>query len=113
MRVLHLVHQYPPDDLGGTELYTRQLAAAQRARGHDVGVFFRRSGDGSGVEEWREESGTRVWAARHGRVTPAGRLRALFGDRVLTEQWNDVLDVFQPELVHVQHLMGLPASLAS
>jgi glycosyltransferase involved in cell wall biosynthesis len=111
MRILHLVHQYPPDDLGGTELYTRQLAAAQQSRDHSVGIFYRRSGEGAELEQWQEKSGATVWAARHGRVTPAGRLRTLFGDSVLESQWRSVLDTFRPDLVHVQHLMGLPAAL--
>jgi glycosyltransferase involved in cell wall biosynthesis len=108
MRILHLVHQYPPDDLGGTELYTQQLATAQTARGHDVGVFFRRMADGRGVESWREPAGPRVWAARSGVPAPHQRLRAAFGEAPLAQAWAAVVAAFQPDLVHVQHLLGLP-----
>ena len=39
MRILHLVHQYMPDKVGGTELYTETIARYQHARGHETAVF--------------------------------------------------------------------------
>ena len=39
MRILHVVHQYPPEHVGGTELYTQALARRQAAAGHQVAVF--------------------------------------------------------------------------
>ena len=38
MRVLLIVHGYPPDAVGGTEIYTRDLAEALASRS-DVEVF--------------------------------------------------------------------------
>ena len=40
MNILHLVHQYPPEFVGGTELYAQTLAREQVARGHRVTVIF-------------------------------------------------------------------------
>jgi len=39
MRIDLLVHAYPPDSLGGTELYTQRLAEGLRARGYVVRVL--------------------------------------------------------------------------
>ncbi len=39
MRVLLLVHDYLPDHVGGTELHAHDVAAALRARGHEVLVL--------------------------------------------------------------------------
>ena len=111
MRILHLVHQYPPDYVGGTELYTQQLAAQLVARGHDVAVFFRRDGAEASLEGWREPGGARVWAATSRPVTPTGRFLATFGDQLLDAALAQVLREEQPDVVHVQHLLGLPASL--
>ena len=111
MRILHLVHQYPPDHLGGTELYTQQLAAQLAARGHDVSVFFRRDGAEVCLEGWRESSGVKVWAATSRTVTPTRRFLTTFGDQTLTAALAQVLQESRPDVVHVQHLMGLPAAL--
>ncbi len=110
MRILHLVHQYPPEYVGGVEVYTQVLARCQRERGHEVAVFYRRSADGAELEE-RLSDGVRVWAAGDGPVTPVRRLLATLGSWPLQRSWQRVLDEFAPQIVHVQHLMGLPASL--
>ena len=41
MKILHIVHQYPPDFVGGTELHTRSLATGQQRAGHQVAVLTR------------------------------------------------------------------------
>jgi glycosyltransferase involved in cell wall biosynthesis len=38
MRIVHAVHQLPPDGTGGTELYTERTARHFAARGHDVSL---------------------------------------------------------------------------
>jgi len=39
MKVLHVVHGFPPEYVGGTECYVQRLAEVQRAGGHDVCVL--------------------------------------------------------------------------
>ena len=111
MRILHLVHQYPPDDLGGTELYTQQLAAAQAARGHAVAVFFPRRGAAAELERWTEPAGTQVFAGRLPAQGAAARAGTLIRSGLLAAPWRTALEAFQPELVHIQHLLGLPVAL--
>jgi glycosyltransferase involved in cell wall biosynthesis len=110
MRVLHLVHQYLPEYVGGTERYTRSLAHALARRGHTVAVFYRRSAPGRGLAQ-REEDGVRVWAVHDGAVTPTSRFLATFRSPYVARAFERVLDAVQPDLVHVQHLMGLPVAL--
>ncbi len=111
MRILHLVHQYLPDRVGGTELYTQWTSQALARRGHQVAVFYRRSAVGQGLEERRDEAGVRIWAAWHGEADPNRRFLAVFGERILQTAFEAVLDASQPEVVHVEHLMGLPIGL--
>ncbi|MEJ5308739.1 MAG: glycosyltransferase [Anaerolineae bacterium] len=111
MRILHVTHQYMPEYVGGVELYTRWLAHAQMQAGHEVSIFYRRSGEGTGLES-RGEDGVRVWAAWHGPVTPVRRLLATFWDPSLIPLFERVLDETNPEIVHVEHLMGLPVALS-
>ncbi len=112
MRILHLVHQYMPEFVGGTELYTQALGRAQRRQGHEVGVFVRRYDGSRGLLLSHEaETGARLFEAGAGPATPTGRFLSTFGSRLLEAQWRASLDQFRPDLVHVQHLMGLPAAL--
>jgi len=110
VRVLHLVHQYLPEHVGGTELYTQAVANALGDAGYQAGIFYRRSADGVGLEQ-RVEDGVPVWAAWAGSVSPRGRYLATFGDRPIEQAFERVVAEFRPDLVHVQHLMGLPVQL--
>lgn len=110
MRILHLVHQYLPDHVGGTELYTVWLTRALQQQGHEMAVFHRRSAEGSGLAR-REENGITIWSAWHGRFPPTNRLVSTFGDQPLLHSFQQVITDFRPDVVHVEHLMGLPTQL--
>jgi len=110
MQILHLVHQYMPEHVGGTELYTRWLTHALSQRRHQITIFYRRSAEGVGLEE-RVEEGVRVWTAWRGLATPSRRLLSTFRDPPMARAFERVLDQANPDLVHVEHLMGLPMAL--
>jgi glycosyltransferase involved in cell wall biosynthesis len=110
MRILHIVHQYLPDHAGGTEYYVRSLALAQRAAGHEPTIFCPRSATGQRLERDASE-GIQIYRVVSGRFTPANRFRATFGCRFLTDSLAGVVRQIEPELVHVHHLMGLPANI--
>jgi glycosyltransferase involved in cell wall biosynthesis len=107
MRLLYLIHQYPPSHIGGTELYTRSLAQALARRGHQVTVFHRQQADGIGQKR-QTRGGVQVWSAWAGIPSPTRRFLAGFGDRALAHAFEVALREVKPDLVHVQHLMGLP-----
>ncbi|MCP4542865.1 MAG: glycosyltransferase family 4 protein, partial [Chloroflexi bacterium] len=44
MRILQVVHQFFPERVGGTEVYTLGLAKGLIERGHRVAVFHRAPG---------------------------------------------------------------------
>jgi glycosyltransferase involved in cell wall biosynthesis len=110
VRLLHLVHQYLPEHVGGTELYTESVTRALSNAGHRVAVFHRRFGGGAGLLQ-REDEGVTVYAARSGALSPARRFLATFGDQALARQFDAVLAQARPDLVHIEHLMGLPLTL--
>lgn len=110
MRILHLVHQYPPDHVGGTELYTVWLTRALQQQGHEVAVFHRRSAAGAGVAR-REDEGILIWSAWNGRFQPTNRLLSTFRHADLLHACQEVITNFQPDIVHVEHLMGLPTQI--
>ncbi len=111
MRLLYLLHQYLPDHVGGTELYTHWLTKALQAQGqHQIAIFHRRSAPGAGLSH-RIEAGIDIWSAWHEPFTPFNRFTATFTDPALTDNFRRVLDATRPELVHIQHFMGLPVQI--
>ena len=110
MRVVQVVHQYPPSHVGGTELYTQSVSRALAGRGHQVTVFCRESRPRGGLEDAIEE-GVHVLRMWSGTPGPARRFLATFGDRAARQFFEQSLDRIQPDIVHIQHLMGLPVAL--
>jgi glycosyltransferase involved in cell wall biosynthesis len=112
MRILHIVHQYFPEHVGGTEHYCRSLALAQLQAGHEVRIFARRYGAGQRLEQ-KEIDGIQVHLATNGPFTPLGRFRSTLRDPFLAACLSSTVREAKPELVHIQHLMGLPVESAA
>jgi glycosyltransferase involved in cell wall biosynthesis len=111
MRILQVVHQFPPERVGGTEIYTLGITKGLLARGHQVAVFHRASGPpGLRKAAW---DGVTVYVGSDGPMTAGAVFRATFGNARLKSAFVQALAEIRPELVHVQHLMGLPPSLLS
>ncbi len=113
MRILHLIHQYPPDYIGGAELYTQQLASELADRGVTNDIFFRRDGVKPALEHWRERERVHVWAATSKQVTANRRFFASFYEPTLESFFTEAATQIKPDLIHAQHLLGLPASTLS
>ncbi len=109
MRILQVAHQYPPAHVGGVELYTRAISHALTARGHTVTVFCRSFT--RATPEIRDEQGVRIWAAYQGDWDPLRRFWGTFHAPAIARAFRQALDEAQPEIVHIQHLMGLPTAL--
>lgn len=109
MRILQVAHQYPPAHVGGVELYTQAISHALGARGHAVSVFCR-SFVRATPEAWEEQE-VRIRAAYQGDWDPLRRFWGTFHAPAIAEAFQETLDQTQPEIVHIQHLMGLPTTL--
>ena len=107
LRILHVVHGWPPYNFAGTEGYARSLALNQAAT-HDIGVMSR-------VGELERTTGSTIELFDHGvRVTllvnnfdqknPLAR-NALHS-RNQSAHLATLLDRIRPALVHVHHLAG-------
>ena len=109
MRILHLVHQYPPHHIGGTELYTQNLARRQALAGHNVAVF-------APVPETSPpakvlSNGVRVYGVPTGERSRLQVFYHSFRQPSVRRALQEVIEHERPDLVHVQHLMGLPLGL--
>ncbi|MFC7157352.1 glycosyltransferase family 4 protein [Halomarina halobia] len=110
MRVLLVVHALPPATYGGTELYTAHLAEAFARRGHEVGVATPRGTaaadlDGVAVHDLPEPVAADVQTDRG---LPTGPV-----DPAVDARFDDLLASVDPDVVHLQHLKGLSATLPS
>lgn len=115
MRVAYVVHKYPPESLGGTEIYTWTLARHMRDLGHEVHVFYPLPGlspDTSRIER----DGLRLWRVplpAQGPRNVAARYWATFRSRPIERAFGRFLTETRPELIHYQHLQGVSAKLVS
>lgn len=112
MRILHLLHQYLPEKIGGTELYTRTLAQAQVRQGHEVAIFTPASlPPRVGNLAPTVEEGVRVYRAPTGPRSATQVFLSTFGQKELSRHFVHVVGHETPDLIHIQHLMGVPASI--
>jgi glycosyltransferase involved in cell wall biosynthesis len=109
VKILQVVHQYPPSNIGGTELYTQSLALALARQGHQVTVFYRGSAPGVGLER-REEDGVLVLKMWAGVLGPGRRFLTTLADPSATQAFKRVLHEIRPDLIHIQHLIGFPVA---
>lgn len=110
MRILHAVHNFPPEFVGGTEAYLAALCQAQRRTGHDVRVV---TGSGVAGPRVRDEdhAGTPVWRLHH---DPAEE-RYSVDLRIprLTGVFRELLARWRPDLVHVHHYLNLGVAMVA
>jgi glycosyltransferase involved in cell wall biosynthesis len=113
MRILHLVHQYPPEFTGGVELYTQTLAQQLAQRDQAVSVFVPSPTTAEELVPVTIEDGVSVYRVPIGPRSSTAIFASTFGHQQLSRAWAQVLDQARPDLVHVQHMMGLPVDLVT
>lgn len=106
MRILHVVHDYLPEQVAGVEVYTNRIATRQ-ARRSDVGILFARLDPtrATGRVDRRDEAGVRLYAVVQNRDWT--RFEQTWSDPRVEGAIDDALDDFAPDVMHVQHLMHL------
>jgi glycosyltransferase involved in cell wall biosynthesis len=114
MRILQVVHAFPPQAWAGTELVTLHLAQALRARDHQVTVFTRIEDPEAEEFSLREEQveGLEVVQVVNNLIhTTAFRL--YYDNSFFDELFVRLLDRLRPDIVHFQHLAHLSVGLLS
>ncbi len=112
MRILQVVHGFPPNEWTGTELVTLHLSQALQQRGHEVSIITR-------VYDATAEEGT-VHDETFGGLpvvrivnnyTRSGSFRLLYDNPWLNRPFLQLLERVRPEIVHFQHTQHLSVSL--
>ena len=108
MRIVQVVNGLPPEYLGGTETYAAALAQELARQGHAVSVFTRR--EKARQPEYAVET-TTVANVEITRINNTQREGTSFADSyqndTIAARFGQMLDRFQPDIVHFQHLVYL------
>lgn len=107
MRVLLVVHGYPPHEQSGTELYTSGLAQALARAGHVVAVFAGSHSVDDPLQEWRHDGDVEIERL----ARPRRRLRIDYSNDGVERSILSTVNRFGPDVVHVHHLLGLTMPL--
>jgi glycosyltransferase involved in cell wall biosynthesis len=114
MRILQVVHDFPPDAWAGTEVVTFHLSHALRARGHEVTVLTRTADPQAEEFSLREEQMDGLAVVRVvNNYTQTTNFQLSYDNAFFDDALTRVLDRFQPEVVHFQHLAHLSVNLLS
>ncbi|MFZ5481737.1 MAG: glycosyltransferase [Myxococcota bacterium] len=106
MRLLQLVHGFPPEQNAGTETYAARLADGLRARGWEVLTLAAAPRPGEPMYAIRRSPGV-VRVANNAPYAGLRRPSDPAMDRIVARE----LAAFRPDVVHVQHLQGLSTTL--
>ncbi|MFL6280520.1 MAG: glycosyltransferase [Vicinamibacterales bacterium] len=113
MRILQVVHGFPPDANGGTEVYVRDLAAALAAMGDDQVAVLTRHSDGHA-----RELATRTWTdagvdvfSINNTFHACESYESSYANPAIERIAADLLDQWKPDVVHVQHLTCLSTGI--
>ncbi len=112
MKVLKVIHGYPPTYSAGSEVYSQTLCHELSRQGHEVMVFTREELSGHGDVAVRDETDELRPDVRVRRINMANH-KDRYVHRPLDEVFEKTLDEFRPDVVHFGHLnhlsMRLPA----
>lgn len=111
MKLLFVLHGFPPRDCRGTELYTLHLIRTLRIR-HEVHVFY--AEHDFGKPEYQvsrgEYEGISFTAVNQTQLFTRS-LSDTYRDRRIEVVFENLLDEIRPDTVHIQHLSTLSAGL--
>ena len=116
MRILLVSHKLAPHSLGGVEVYTLNLARALQAQ-HEVSVFYRHDKPGGPPYSEDDQDSDGIWTHCIScnpiglSASVAGQFFDTFVNQQIEDSFVRFVDRFRPDLIHVQHVMGLSARL--
>ena len=111
MKILTVVHGFPPESLAGTELVALNLAKSLRERGHDVLVFHRGESNERAEFDTEEATFEGLPTIRVINNLPRPTVALSYRNQAAERAFVAVAQRFQPDVVHVQHALHLSASL--
>lgn len=111
MKIIHVVHNLPPYNAAGTEVYTYNLCR-ELAKKHEVFIFHR-------VNDLRKKEYELTHSDFNNlsvfTINNTFRLyesfESTYKNKAIAEKFGRVLDEVKPDIVHIQHLLYLSAEI--
>jgi GT2 family glycosyltransferase/glycosyltransferase involved in cell wall biosynthesis len=113
MRILQVVHGLPPAANGGTEVYTRDLAAALAASWSDEVAVLTRHADPHARElslRMRNDDHVSVFSINN-TFQSCESFEESYSNPAIEQFAAQILDDWQPDVVHIQHLTCLSTGI--
>ena len=112
MRILQVVHGFPPAANGGTEIYTRDLAAALAGSGDEVAVLARHAdAHARELALCRSTLGAVQVFSVNNTFHSGDSYEASYANPLIERIAGELLDEWQPDIVHIQHLTCLSTGI--
>ncbi len=115
MKIVYVVHEFPPDSIGGTGVAVLQVAKDMLAEGHKVWVLA--------PQQWDDDNFPSVGFFDE-KVDGVSVKRLIFNpdlspNRALYEYYNPILSIYakdflrdiSPDIIHIYHLLHLSSSI--
>ncbi len=113
MHILQVVHQFPPERIGGTEIYTLNLSHALADRDHQVTVLhgLHDAYNRPPVSETLRAPNLHVLRFQQAEADRARLFLRSFDNPAVEAAFAGVVRELRPDVIHFQHLKGLSARL--
>lgn len=111
MKILQIVHSFPPENIAGTEIYTYQLCRALSKR-HDSFVFYRICDLKKREYEvnYNKFDGLDIYTINN-TFRFCNSFEGLYRNNAITDQLVKILNIIKPHIVHIQHLIFLSTTI--
>lgn len=109
MKILQVIHGYPPEYNAGSENYTKTITEHLIKLGHSMTVFRREEDPFLPEYNLRKEIEVKTNLTKY--TINMARTKDRFISKEVDRKFKDVLEKTQPDLVHFQHLNHLSLSL--
>ena len=114
MRILEIVHGYPPKYNAGSENYTEAVTNELSKRGHEVSVFCRE--ENQFQPEFDLQETTTLKDSKISKyVVNAARIKDRFLNSRIDQTLEEIIEKFHPDIAHIEHLnhlsLGIPKVL--
>ena len=111
MKIVQVLHGFPPQNIAGSENYTYNLSR-ELAKRHDVHVFYRV--EDLAQEEYETRSGTYHGLNIHtinNTFKHCTSFEQTYKNAAIAQRFGRWLDTVEPQVVHFAHLNGLSTTL--
>lgn len=111
MKILQVVHSFPPENMAGTEIYTYNLSK-ELLKNNEVFVFYRISDPKKKEYDFicSKFNGLNI-SSINNTFRFCDSFEGFYRNDAITKQFAKALDEIKPDVVHIQHLIFLSVTI--